>query len=201
MPQLVGPVVAAGTLRRTSQPLLHVDELQLRPWRPDDAPGVVLAYDDPAIRRWHLRSVSVEEVRSWLDRWARRWSEETGASWAVTRDAVDLLGQVSLRTLSLAEGQAEVSYWVLPAARGRAVAPRALDALTTWATHDLGLHRLELAHSTANAASCRVALKAGYVLEGTKRREALHADGWHDMHLHARLATDEPEWTSGRTAI
>jgi hypothetical protein len=26
--------------------------------------------------------------------------------------------------------------------------------------------------------------------EGTKRGEALHADGWHDMHLHARLAGD-----------
>jgi hypothetical protein len=28
--------------------------------------------------------------------------------------------------------------------------------------------------------------------EGTKRAELLHTDGWHDMHLHARLATDKP---------
>jgi hypothetical protein len=31
---------------------------------------------------------------------------------------------------------------------------------------------------------------AGYRLEGIKRSEALHGDGWHDMHLHARLAAD-----------
>ena len=29
--------------------------------------------------------------------------------------------------------------------------------------HDLGLHRIELEHSTANPGSCRVATKAGYV--------------------------------------
>ena len=57
----------------------------------------------------------------------------------------------------------------------------------------VGLHRIELLHSTGNAASCRVAEKAGYVLEGTKRRQGLHADGWHDMHLHARLRDDARE--------
>jgi len=29
-----------------------------------------------------------------------------------------------------------------------------------------------------------------FVLEGTMLGEALHADGWHDMHLHARLSGD-----------
>jgi RimJ/RimL family protein N-acetyltransferase len=55
-----------------------------------------------------------------------------------------------------------------------------------------GLHRIEVHHSTRNPASCRVAERAGYPLEGTKRSQALHTDGWHDMHLHARLATDGP---------
>jgi RimJ/RimL family protein N-acetyltransferase len=41
-----------------------------------------------------------------------------------------------------------------------------------------------------NPASCRVAHHAGYPFEGIKRREALHTDGWHDMHLHARLIDD-----------
>jgi hypothetical protein len=27
-------------------------------------------------------------------------------------------------------------------------------------------------------------------VEGTMRRSMLHADGWHDMHLHARLRAD-----------
>jgi RimJ/RimL family protein N-acetyltransferase len=57
-------------------------------------------------------------------------------------------------------------------------------------TH-VGLHRIELSHSAVNPASCRIAEKAGFAYEGTKRRQGLHQDGWHDMHLHARLAEDE----------
>jgi ribosomal-protein-alanine N-acetyltransferase len=70
------------------------------------------------------------------------------------------------------------------------VATRALCALSDWAFDDLGLHRLALLHATRNAGSCRVAHRGLYVAEGTLREQALHPDGWHDMHLHARLATD-----------
>jgi RimJ/RimL family protein N-acetyltransferase len=49
-------------------------------------------------------------------------------------------------------------------------------------------HRLYLRHSVANPASCRVALKSGFAAEGTERGAELHTDGWHDMHLHARIA-------------
>jgi len=76
---------------------------------------------------------------------------------------------------------------VLPQARGRSVAPRALRAVTEWMFTHVGLHRIDLEHSTLNEASCRVAVKAQYVVEGTKLSSVLHADGWHDMHLHARL--------------
>ena len=62
--------------------------------------------------------------------------------------------------------------------------------ITNWAFHDAGFHRLDIEHSTVNHASCRVAAKAGFVVEGTRRDAALHADGWHDMCLHGRLATD-----------
>lgn len=90
-----------------------------------------------------------------------------------------------------------MTYWVLSAARGRGVAPRALDAVVDWALGKAGFHRLELHHSTLNEASCRVATKSGFAVEGTKRAEALHLDGWHDMHAHAILATDPRPGKSG----
>ena len=66
-------------------------------------------------------------------------------------------------------------------------APAAVEALCTWAFGEAGFHRLELQHSTGNTASCRVADKCGFSLEGTRRSSLLHADGWHDMHLHGRV--------------
>lgn len=186
MPELVPPAVPAGRLRAQAQPRLPVDELVLRPWEPGDAARVAEAYADPEIQRWHVRSMTEAEALAWVRSWPERWEAETGAGWAVVEDGI-LLGRVGFRALDLAEGVGEAAYWVVPAARGRGVAPRALRAVTAWMFDHVGLHRIELVHSTGNAASCRVAEKAGYALEGTKRRHGLHADGRHDMHLHARL--------------
>jgi ribosomal-protein-alanine N-acetyltransferase len=189
VPGLVSPVVPAGRLRERAQPRLIVEELIIRPWRSADAGAIVAAYADPGIQRWHARTVTEAEVAGVVAAWSDRWAAETGAEWAVA-DEDGLLGRVGLRELDLAKGWGEVAYWVLPAARGRAVAPRAVRAISAWMFEHVGLHRIELLHSTGNHASCRVADKAGFRLEGTLRQQELHADGWHDMHLHARLRDD-----------
>jgi len=191
MPLLVDPVLAAGALARLEQPALPGGDFVLRPWREPDAPAVTAAYQDPGIQQWHARSLTLAEAEEWVAQWPGRWRAETGAGWAIA-DTTDgaALGQISLRRITLADGLAEISYWVLPAARGRRLAARALTVLGGWAFGALGLHRIEVNHSTRNPASCRVAERAGFPAEGTKRSEVLHADGWHDMHLHARLAGD-----------
>jgi len=191
VPPLAGPDIAPGSLARLHQPTLIADRLVLRPWQSSDVPALVEAYAEPRIQRWHVRTMTDEEAHEWVDSWSRRWTAETGCGWAIA-DGSHLLGQIGLRRLNLWDGVGEVSYWVAPAARGRRVATRALCTLSTWVFGELQLHRLEVAHSTLNPASCRVALNAGYQLEGTKRGAGLHNDGWHDMHLHARLADDEP---------
>jgi RimJ/RimL family protein N-acetyltransferase len=189
----VPPVLAAGSLRRREQPILSTPEgLTLRPWQPADAPVVVAAYADPAIRQWNLQTLDTDEADAWIAQWPRRWDAETDACWAITDSATDeVLGRVALRTIMLAGGTAQITYWMLPAARGHGVATHAAATLSGWALHDLGLHRLELLHAGANTASCRVADKAGFTLEGTLRSALLHPDGWHDMHLHARIATNQ----------
>jgi RimJ/RimL family protein N-acetyltransferase len=189
VPSLLEPVVSPGTMRAHVQPDIHAGDLTLRPWLPSDRSTVVAAYSDPGIQQWHCRSMTNEEATDWIAHWPGRWRNETGAGWAVL-DEGKVAGQISIRRLELASGLGEVSYWVLPAARGRRVAPRALVALTKWSFGTLGLHRIEVNHSIANQASCRVAWHAGFLPEGTKRAEMRHADGWHDMHLHARLASD-----------
>ena len=118
--------------------------------------------------------------------WAR-WRAETGAEWAVVGEDDRVVARVGLPGLHCADGLAEVGYWVMPEARGRGVAGRALEAMTQWLV-GAGLHRIELMHSVHNEPSCRVATKAGFDLEGVLRSALLHTDGWHDMHLHARTA-------------
>ncbi|AVV43599.1 GNAT family N-acetyltransferase [Streptomyces sp. ID05-04B] len=193
MPYTADPVLPAGTLSGAPQPVLRTgDGLLLRPWRATDTPAVHVAFQDPAMHQWHIRAAdSEEEVAGWIEEWRTCWQEERSAQWAVVDAHTDeLLGRVALRAVQLDEGVAEVAYWTTGAARGRGVAPRATTALTRWAFDEIGFHRLELMHAIANEASCRVAGKAGFALEGTKRSAVLHQDGWHDMHLHARVQGD-----------
>lgn len=133
--------------------------------------------------------MSLTEAESWVAYELDRWQQERGGGWAITR-AGTLLGRIAIGSLALEEARATVSYWILPESRGRGVAPLALGAVADWAFDHVSFHRLELDHSTRNEASCRVATKAGFVPEGTKRSQALHLDGWHDMHAHGLLASD-----------
>lgn len=71
------------------------------------------------------------------------------------------------------------------------------ETLTLWSDRVARSDAQQMLHSTLNPASCRVAEKAGFALEGTRREAALHADGHHDMHLHARIDTTGPAATEG----
>jgi len=201
VPLLVAPALPAGSLRALEQLTVGVDDrLVLRAWRDDDAVTVRTAFGCPDIQRWHVRRMdSDDEARAWIADWVKRWDAETDASWAIADSRDDQpVGQVGLRTISLFEATAQLSYWVLPAARGKGVAAQAVQTLTQWAFETLGLNRLFLQHSTANLASCRVASKASFRVEGTLRNSMLHADGWHDVHLHARLRRDVESLAAAR---
>lgn len=196
MPYLVAPAIPAGALAATGQPTLPVaGGALLRPWLLTDAAAVREAFEDPAIQRWHMRRAdSVAEARGWIEAWQSEWPSETGAHWALVDAESDTLwGRVALKSFALRDGTAEIAYWTVPSARGRGLCPGAAAVVTQWALHARGFHRVELEHSTANHASCRVAVKAGFEAEGIRRGAWPHADGRHDVHLHARVRSPRPE--------
>jgi len=187
---------------------IDVDELVLRPLVATDEDAVATAMRDPDILRWTagsavLRTPADMRALKWLESRIDGWSRNN-AVFAVADAATDvLLGSVALRDVNRVPDQAVAAYWVSPAARGRRLAARALDAAARWAFRSpadggLGLHRLSLDHALVNEGSCRVATRAGFLLEGTMRDYYVEADGSrHDSHLHARLATDQPSEVAG----
>ncbi|WP_307795669.1 GNAT family N-acetyltransferase [Actinacidiphila acididurans] len=175
---------------------LVAGDLVLRPFDEGDEAAVGEAMTDPEVLRWAagrvvLAAVPGQRGATWLGPRLTGWSSGT-AAFAVT-DAADgtLLGYVGLRDVHRTPDQAVAAYWVTPAARGRAVAARALRAAADWGFSALRLHRISLDHALVNPASCRTAEKAGFRVEGTMRESFIAHDGRrHDSHLHARLATD-----------
>lgn len=146
--------------------------LLLRPWSPADADDLAELYrDDEALRRWtHATVRDAASAARWIGEQRRGWQtgERFGFAVAEVRPGgaePRLAGHVALRNVSPGAASAEVGYWTAAHARGRGVAPRALEALTHWAFTALpvdGPTRLELLHQVDNAASCRVASKTGY---------------------------------------
>lgn len=184
-----------GPVRMPPLPLgdaeLTAGDLVLRAWRPDDAPAVTVAFTDPEVLRWADRPPMSGEAdaRRWIEERARRRLAGAALYWAVLARGV-VVGSVGLRDINRTDSYAVASYWTMPTARGRGVAGRALARATAYAVEELGLHRVQLAHAVANTASCRVAEKAGFALEGILRGSNRLADGFVDEHLHARLAGD-----------
>ena len=77
---------------------------------------------------------------------------------------------------------AHIGYWIDRNYANRGFTTQAVKLVTAFGFSQLGLHRIEINVRPENAASCRVAEKAGYVLEG-QRKAFLHIDGaWRD-HL------------------
>lgn len=191
-PSPIPHVVPAGRMAQLEQPVLGLPSgWELRPWQLSDADALVTASQDQAIRRWNRLLVnSPEESRQRIERMRQRWQAELSAIWAIARPDSEAMGLIGWGDIDLQGGSAEIVYWLLPAARGAGVVVEATERVNQWALNDLGLHRLRLCHSVANPASCRVADKAGYSLEGTMRSALLHADGWHDEHLHALIQGD-----------
>jgi RimJ/RimL family protein N-acetyltransferase len=158
-----------------------------------DAAGVLDMLTDAETRRWNPSS-AVTDLDSAAD-WCRRmgdWSTGDHATWSVVDRATDaFVGSISIHSINPEQCDAEVGYRVLPRARGNGFAVEAVTAATAWAFDNLSLVRIELAHAVANAASCAVALRAGYPLEGVLRQSFVYGDGRrYDEHLHARLVTD-----------
>ncbi|MFR9797930.1 GNAT family N-acetyltransferase [Streptomyces sp. MS06] len=178
----------------------HGNGLRLRAWeaaRDDHARDWLRGVNDPEFRHWNtpLQDITdLDGARESLRGREQAAADGTGVGFRVTdEESGTTLGHVGVNAISLTFRTGRVGYWVLPEARGRGVAVRALALAAHWALTDLGLHRLELGHALGHDASCRIAERCGFPAEGIMRGamwEAGRRDAFRDVHLHARLATD-----------
>jgi RimJ/RimL family protein N-acetyltransferase len=170
-------------------------ELGLRRWRTSDALRLVAAHRDPEME---TRNGIVDRASAvdWIGRVA---DLDNGHVYAVADAEDHPIGCVAVTNIDRHQ-VGWTWYWTVADVRGQGVARDALRALADWAHHHAGLYRLELGHQVDNAASCAVAVGAGFVSEGVERQRLAYDGSRYDVERHARLVTD-PLPTPNRPVI
>jgi RimJ/RimL family protein N-acetyltransferase len=173
---------------------LETADLVIRPPAVEDAPEAFELLNDPDVALWNPARAcpDLDTAEAWC-RDGADWSDGSHATWhAIDKTTTRMVGNVSLFAIDSDDLVAKIGYRVLPAARGRGVGRQMVDAVTLWAFEARGLMRVQLEHSVLNAASCRVAEAAGFVLEGTARSAYAvpDSDAREDCHIHGRLPSD-----------
>lgn len=180
---------------------LKVDELVVRPWRPEDADGVYRACQDPVIPRWtsvptpYLPTHAEQFVTEYAP---RAWRDGTAAPMGVFDAASGiLLGACGLVKLDVPTGLADIGYWTAPWARSRGVAVRAAREVSRWAFTDLGLRQIGWRAAVGNHTSRLVAQRLGVRIDGARRGEAIDRDGrlvdcWVGSLRPDELTVDDP---------
>jgi RimJ/RimL family protein N-acetyltransferase len=168
-------------------PVIEAGPLTLRPFREADIPWVCAVSQDPEIQR-NLAEVfspyRMEHAAYFVQRVAlASWDDGRRAEFVVQDAGTGApLGRAGLDLRPHDPGTAEIGYWMAPPVRGRGVATAAVRALCRWAFPQLGLALIEWRCEVGNVASCRVAEKAGFLIEATLRARLVHrglrVDAW-----------------------
>lgn len=128
-------------------------------------PAIERGLRDPDVIHSFGRSKHSAEQALDLNR--RRWAEGDAATFAICDTGEHCVGHVFVNLT--ASGRAGIGYWLLPEARGKGLATRAVLLTSRWALSDLGLPRLGLFAEPSNVRSQKVAERAGFRREGVLR--------------------------------
>jgi RimJ/RimL family protein N-acetyltransferase len=197
---LADVVTVRHTAAMDAEPLPSDGRVALRRWQRSDAAAVRAMCADELSQRWtvHLPSPYTldDAVRYVAEIVPAGWATRQEFAFAVTDAAnAEVIGSISLRDRG--DGIGEVGYLTAPAARGQGVATAALRLMVGWGFAELGLERIEWQAKVGNAASRRVAERAGFRVEGMKRgglpsRGGGRIDGWYGALLRGDPAYGVP---------
>ncbi|SCK21208.1 GNAT family N-acetyltransferase [Streptomyces sp. WMMB 322] len=175
---------------------LTTERLLLRPLDERDVEQVRAACQDPEIVRWipvpdPYRLKDAQDFVFGVSR--AGWREDTMYNFGVFTKSgvlVGSMGLVRLAQLRTPERQAELGFWAVKEHRGKGYTVEAGRAVIGWAFSELKAERLEWVAEAGNVASRAVALRLGFVMEGTQRARIVQRGTRRDAWVATLLPVD-----------
>jgi RimJ/RimL family protein N-acetyltransferase len=173
-------------------PIGGIDDgkIRLRLRSDADIPAIVEACQDPEIPRWTRVPYDYDEdtARQWSADAANEQAEGRGISLLIVDAETDvLLGSVGIVSIDWEESTCDIGYWAVAEHRGRGVIPGAVRLLCSWVFDELPMERIGIQADPENAASRRVAEKAGFSYEGVLRSWYVNKGRRHDAASYSLL--------------
>jgi ribosomal-protein-alanine N-acetyltransferase len=163
----------------------------VRSWRDTDLACVEQASLDPRIPQGTTvpAQYTPEAGLAYIARQHARFTTGQGVALVIAEQCTDhAVGHINLM-LRPQEGVAGIGYWIVPAARRRGIASRAISLLSDWGLGAGGLARIEAWVEPDNVGSQRVLEMNGYQLEGRLRSFLVLGDRRADVLVYSRLAS------------
>lgn len=139
----------------------------------DDRPALVTAFTDPLLRRFDPALAintpdTLDAAADYVLRRADEWESDRRCSWAVAEPTTgDLLGEVGLAELDLANGTARAMAWVAASQRGHGLATTVVDTVVRFGFGALGLREITCAHAEDDPAARALARRCGFTTRST----------------------------------
>ena len=146
---------------RLIEPLPVRDDVTLRRWRGDDAPGIAEACSYPEIAKWIPvpSPYPVEEARRYVQLTEHWWRSGENFVLCIAEDD-EVIGSISLR---MDRDRPSIGYWLAKSVRGRGIMTRAVEVFSKWSSETFGLREVWIFVQPANSTSRAVAQRAGFV--------------------------------------
>jgi RimJ/RimL family protein N-acetyltransferase len=138
---------------------------------------------------WAQRMPTIADSETYVREAYGRYKarEELAFLWFDKRDG-SLVGSGGLHHIDWSVPKFEIGYWVRTSRQGYGYVTEAVKRLTTWCFDDADAERVEIRCDTRNTRSAAVAIRAGYTLEATLRRDGRdNAGGLRDTLIFCKL--------------
>src|SRR6266568_1875673 len=151
---------------------LETERLRLRPWTDADVPEILKICQDPAVQRWttvpspYLLNDAEWYVREYAPKGFATGDEATfGIFVKETGEVAGAIGLMDLTGNPVVK-TGEIGFWANPQTRGRGYLTEAVREVVRWGFEELAVRRIIWQAYDGNAASRRVAEKAGFTIVG-----------------------------------
>lgn len=171
-------------------PLLETNRLILREIAKNDAEALFAGFSNDEVLQYYGQEAmkTMEEAEAFVDFFTKSYQEKKGIRWGIQRKETEhIIGTIGFNAWMPKHRRAEIGYELQPDFWGKGYAYEAVQAVTNYGFHNLGLTRIGAVVFKENKASYQLLSKIGFQREGVLRDYMFQNGKPYDTYVYSLL--------------